>query len=91
MEYDACRIMQLVNHAMREDSKAQEVLVEELRTYIRSVVEYYGASREGNPDFACQVLSRVRCDYGKFWHKDTEFGVWIDGVLQREVESACST
>ena len=91
MDYDACRIAQLVNHAKREDFHAQELLVEELRSYIRSVVEYYSALRQGNPDFARQVLSRVRTDYGQFWNNDTEFAVWIDRILQREVESACSS
>jgi len=38
-----------------------------------------------------KVLSRARTDYGQFWNNDAECGVWIDRILQREIESACSS
>jgi hypothetical protein len=76
MEYEDCRIMELINHAAREDAKAQALLVEELRCYVRGLVVQ-------------QVLSRARRDYGQFWDSNSEFGAWIDRILQREVEAAC--
>jgi DNA-directed RNA polymerase specialized sigma24 family protein len=90
MEYEDCRIRELVNHAAREDARAQALLIEELRSYARDIVERYGASREATPDFAQQVLTCVRRDYGKFWDSSSEFGTWIDRALQREVEAACA-
>jgi DNA-directed RNA polymerase specialized sigma24 family protein len=89
MEYEDCRIMELINHAAREDARAQALLIEELRCYVRGLVERYGASREAAPDFAQQVLPRARGDYGKFWDSNSEFGAWIDRILQLEVEGAC--
>jgi len=89
MEYEDCRIIELINHAAREDVKAQALLIEELRCYVRGLIERYGSSRMAIPDFAQHVLSRARRDYGKLWDSNTEFGAWIDGILQREVEAAC--
>ena len=89
MEYEACRISELVHHAAHEDAKAQALLIEEIRSYLRCVVDRYGAAREVNPDFAREVLSRARRDYGAFWDGHLEFGRWMDAILQREVEAVC--
>jgi hypothetical protein len=88
MEYEDCRIMELVRHAAREDVEAQTLLVEEVRCYIQWLVEHYGSSERAG-DFAEQVLARVRRDYGQFWDANSEFGAWMDQILQREVETAC--
>jgi DNA-directed RNA polymerase specialized sigma24 family protein len=89
MDYDWCRINELVRHAAQGDAKAQALLIEEIRSYLRGLVDQYGAAREPTADFAKQVLARVRRDYGDFWAQDSEFGNWIEGILQREVEEAC--
>jgi len=89
MDYEWCRINELVRHAAQGDAKAQAFLIEEIRSYLRDLVEHYGAARKVTPDFAHQVLSRARSDYGEFWDGDPEFSSWIDGILQREVEDAC--
>lgn len=74
MEYEACRILELVNHARRGDAEAQSLLIEELRAYLGGLVERYGALRNEAPDFAQQVLSRARRDYSWLWDRDSEFG-----------------
>ena len=89
MDYDWCRIRELVHHAAHEDARAQALLLEEIRTYLRDLVERYGNAGEATPDFAAQVLARARRDYGEFLARDSEFGKWLDAILQREVEAAC--
>ena len=89
MDYDWCRTNELVRHAAQGDAKAQGLLIEVIRSYLRDLVAHYGADRESNPDFAQQLLARARRDYGEFWESDAEFGRWIDGILQFEVEAAC--
>lgn len=88
MDYDWCRINELVRHAAQGDTNAQALLVEEIRSYLRGLMERYGAGREATPDFGHQLLSLARRHYGEFWDRDPEFGGWIDGILQREVEAA---
>jgi len=89
MDYDWCRLNELVRHAAQGDAKAQDLLIEEIRSYLRDLVEHYGAARQTTADFAQQVLSRARRDLGSLWIKDQEFGSWIDRILQREVAEAC--
>jgi DNA-directed RNA polymerase specialized sigma24 family protein len=89
MDYEWCRIKELARHAASGDAQAQAPLVEEIRRYLRDLVDRYGATRQTTADFAQQVLAQARRDYGDFWTGDSEFGSWIDGILQREVEEAC--
>jgi hypothetical protein len=89
MEYEWCRVRELVRHAADGDAKAQALLVEEVRSYLGDLIEHYGAGRQAAREFAQQVLARARRDFGQFWAKDEEFGGWMDGILQREVEAAC--
>jgi hypothetical protein len=90
MDYEWCRINELVRHAAGGDAKAQALLIEEIRSYLRDLVERYGAAGQTTGDFAQQVLARARLDYHDFWAaRDPEFGRWVDGILQSEVEEAC--
>ena len=89
MEYEWCRISELVRHAAHEDAKAQALLLEEIRSYLRDLVERYGGARAATPDFAQRLLAQARRDYGEFWDRNSEFGRWMDGILQSEVEAAC--
>jgi hypothetical protein len=88
MDYEWCRINELVRHAAHGDAEAQALLIVDIRCYVRDLVERYGPARQ-TADFARQVLSRARRDYEDFWVKDREFGSWIDGILEREVKEAC--
>jgi hypothetical protein len=90
VEYEDCRIIELMNHAARGDAHASVLLVEELRSFVRGLVEQYGACREPTPALAEQVLSQARRSYGKFRNSSSEFGAWMDGILQREVQAACA-
>jgi hypothetical protein len=53
------------------------------------LVERFGDRGTVTSDFALQLLSVARRDYGEFCSDDAEFSRWIDGILRREVEEAC--
>jgi hypothetical protein len=89
MDYEECRISELVHHAVQGDGKAQELLIEEIRKYLRDLVREHGAERLTTPDFARQLVIQVQSDYGKSWAGDPEFTRWMDGTLQREAAAAC--
>ena len=89
MDYDWCRVKELVRHAASGDARAQALVIEEIRSYLRDLADRYGATRQTTLDFTQQVLARARRDYGDFWAGDSEFGSWMDGILQREAEEAC--
>jgi hypothetical protein len=89
MDYEACRVIELVRHAARGDGSAQAALVEEIRRYLRDLVREHGAERTTSPDFARQLVVRVQTDFGQHWAGDPEFARWMDGVLSREAAAAC--
>jgi hypothetical protein len=89
MDYEWCRVKQLVRHAQYGDPQATSLLINEIRDYLRYFVERFGDPGTATSDFAQQLLAVTRRDYGEFWSDDAEFSVWIDGILRREVEEAC--
>ncbi len=89
MDFEWCRINELVRHAAQGDAGAQALLIEEIRSYLRDLVERYGVARETNAVFAQQLLARAGRDFGEFRRNDLEFSKWIGSILQREVEVAC--
>jgi hypothetical protein len=89
MDYEWCRIRELVRHAAEGDAEAQTLLIQEIRSHLRELADHYGAPSQRTADFPQQLLARARRDYADFWANDSEFASWIDGVLQREPEDAC--
>src|SRR5262249_40366911 len=89
MDYEWCRLNELARHAAEGDAKAQAILIEEIRSYLRDLVERYGAADQTTAEFAQQMLSRARRDCADFCVKDSQFGSCIDGIVQREVGNAC--
>ena len=89
MDYEACRISELVRHAAREDAQAQHLLIEEIRAYVQDLVTHHAAERATTPDFAAQVLTRARLEFGDHVDYCSEFGAWVENVLRAEVDAQC--
>jgi hypothetical protein len=89
MDYEWCRVKQLVRHVQYGDPQATSLLINEIRDYLAYLVERFGDRGTATSDFAQQLLSVARRDYGEFCSDDAEFSRWIDEILRREVEEAC--
>jgi hypothetical protein len=89
MDYEWCRVKQLVRHAQCGDLQATSLLINEIRGYLASLVESFDDRGTATSEFAQQLLSVARHYYEEFCSDDAEFSRWIDEILEREVEEAC--